>query len=62
VKLKEFWKANWEGFVISGSIVSLGCLLFYAKHKAPLEVTIPSGWLMVLVFMFFFGFLFGGND
>ncbi len=61
-KLGEIWKANKKGYLISGIIITLGCLLFYAKNKAPLEYTISLGWLGLGFFMFAYGLLFGGND
>lgn len=61
-KLGEIWKANKWDYLISGIVITLGCLLIYAKHSSPLEVTIPLGWFGLLFFMFTFGLFFGGND
>ncbi len=61
-KIKEIWKQNkWE-YLISGMVVTLGCLLFYVKNRAPLEYTIPFAWLGLGIFMFTFGFFIGGNE
>ena len=60
--IKEVWKQNkWE-YLISGVIVTLGCLLFYAKNGAPLEYSIPLAWLGLGFFMFSYGLFFGGNE
>ncbi len=60
--VKEILKANkWE-YLISGIVVTMGCLFFYVKDHLPLEYTIPLGWLGLGFFMFGFGFFFGGNE
>lgn len=58
--MKEFWKANKWGYLVSGIVITLGCLLFYAKNKAPLIITVPLGWFGLLFFMFAYGLCFGG--
>ena len=60
--IKEIWKANKWDYLISGIVVTIGCLFFYVKDKTPLEYSIPFSWLGLFVFMFCFGFFFGGND
>ena len=60
--IKEIWKANkWE-YLISGIVVTFGCLLFYVKHHSPLEYTIPIAWLGIGFFMFTFGLFLGGDE
>jgi len=61
-KLGEIWKANKKDYLISGIVITLGCLLFYAKNQAQLEYTISLGWLGLGFFMFAYGLFFGGND
>ncbi len=60
--IKEIWKSNKREYFISGSIISLGCLFLYSVKKAPLEYTIPSGWLLSGVLMFTFGLLLWRDD
>jgi len=60
--IKEIWKANKWDYLTSGIVVTLGCLLIYAKHHSPLEITIPLGWLGLGFFMFTFGLFLGGNE
>ena len=58
--VKEFWKANKNGFFISGIVITLGCLLLYVVKGSSLIVTVPLGWFGLLFFMFTFGLCFGG--
>ncbi len=60
--IKEIWKANkWE-YLISGIVVTFGCLFFYAKDSAPLQYSLPLGWLGLGFFMFTFGLFLGGKE
>ena len=60
--IKEIWKANkWE-YLISGIVVTMGCLFFYTKSHLQLEYTIPLGWLGLTFFMFGFGLFLGGDE
>ena len=60
--IKEIWKQNKRGYFVSGIITTFGCLFLYAIKGFPLQYTIPFSWLGLFVFMFCFGFFFGGND
>lgn len=60
--IKEIWKQNRREYLISGVIVILGCLFFYAKNKAPLEYSIPFGLVGLTFFMFMFGLFIGGKE
>ncbi len=61
-KIKEIWKQNKRDYLISGIVVTIGCLLIYAQLKSPLHITIPLGWLGLGFFMFTFGLFFGGDE
>ncbi|HDK42717.1 MAG TPA: hypothetical protein ENG87_05015 [Candidatus Pacearchaeota archaeon] len=60
--IKEIWKANKNGYLISGIIVTLGCLLIYAMNGSPLGYSIPISWIGLTSFMFSFGFILKGGS
>ena len=61
--IKQIWKDNKKGYLISGIVLTLGCLLLYGVHKSPLQYSIPFAWLGSGVFMFVFGFIiYGGRE
>ena len=60
--IKEIWKVNKWDYLISGIVVTFGCLFLYVKNHSPLEYSIPISLLGLGFFMFTFGLFLGGND
>jgi len=60
--IKRVWKDNKWGYLTAITFGSLGCLLIYAKHKSPLEYTIPFMLLGTFVLMYSFAFIIGDDN
>ena len=60
--IKGIWKSNKWGYLTAGIVVTFGCLFFYVQNQAPLQITLPLGWLGLGFFMFTFGLFLGGDE
>jgi len=60
--IKEIWKANKWDYLISGMVVTFGCLFLYVKDSIPLEYSLSLGWFGLGFFMFTIGLFLGGNN
>ena len=61
-KIKTIWKENKWGYLTAIITGFFGCLLIFAKHKSPLQYTIPIMCLGTFVLMFVFAFAIGENN
>ncbi len=59
--IKEIWKANRWDYLISGIVVTFGCLFLYVAKGITLQYSITFGWLGLGFFMFTFGLFLGGK-